>query len=1662
MIRKVLLFLLFLFPVLPCLAQLGSCGVGGYPASDPCGFGGFTNTAGVVTQAVCLGKDSIKVFSSSPDQYDSITFICLNSTNPIQSFGANYKDTVVFPLSAAISKNSCLDSIPDGYITATIRICFFRSCNGILYTIGSNTEQVYLYANPRPEFLLTDDTVCWGQPVDANLRCYNPGFTSAFNDNVTRYYWDFGDPAVTSDVSNFPNPAPYVYVNPGTYTITCSAANNCDSMSFTKTVVVEPPPDPEIIGDSIFCLGDSVLLTLNAAYDSIRWHNNSSTDSLWVMNNSVMTYVSVYSAQGCVGRDTFPVTAQTPPVVSITANPGLTACTGNTIALAAAGSAGIAYLWSTGATDPSLAVNTSGTYAVTVSWALNSCTATDSVAVVFSGSLSPTVTASAPVICAGSPVTISVDGSYAAYSWSTGEVTDTITVTGAGTYTVVVTDAGNCTGMVSVTVRSAAGPAQPVVTIAPNDFCEGSTALLSLPAGGLACLWNTGDTTDSIAVAAGGVYTVTVTDADGCSATTDTTVLMRSNPLPVLLPASAFCQGSADTLTVTAVPGASYQWSGGTAMANSTVVTAPGVYTVTVTQANGCTRTAATVVIENLISPVLFTGTLSVCQGSTAQIFANGYVKYQWSDGSTANPLLTTTPGTYVLTVTDANNCKTSDSIAVNVYGNPQPIVTVTGTAVPAFCPGDSVLLTLNQSYASIQWSASGDTDTAVYITTGGWIVATVTDTNTCTAADSIFITAHPAPPVPLGDTSGVCSPAVVALQAPVAGSFTYLWSTGATTANISAMVSGSYSVTVTDQSTSCTATGTELVLIHPKPVATIQPPPRTCLGDTVRLSGNAGNFIYNWSPLPDTTRLLAVSSSGTYQLIIEDIHTCRDTESIALTFHPVPSFSIVGDSVICTGDTIGFRSSAAFSAYSWTTPQGTSADSAILVFSGGSYALTVTDTNACTATQIRQLTGIPLPSPVINGDTVTCAGIGTVLNSGYPDLPNVWSTADTTSTIYVYQQGTYTVTITDQYGCTGTDQIYVTVHPLPVFTIAAGNTGPVCAGDTVALTTVPAGFAAYQWSGGSTVSSMNAVTSGNVLATVTDNNGCRNTASYNVVVHPLPVPIITGPDSSCVGDVEQLSVQTGFLSYLWTPTGSTLNAVNVTNGGTYTVAVTDTNYCTADTAVSIVFYPVPVVNITGNSSFCTNDSTVLQVNNPNCTYLWNNGSATPFVTAYTGGTYQVTVTNAQGCSAGAVKQVNQFPLPVPIITGNDTVCAGSPSLLEAGTYQSYLWSNGMTSNTILAAQEGTYVVTVVDTNQCVNSSPPFVLTVLPAVADITASGSLNLCRDQTVTLTASPGASYLWSTGSTAQSIVAGSTQTVIVTVTSPNGCVRVSAPVQVNDRPDPKAGAAVIDSLDCAQGYMVRFIDQSISEPGSVYAWNFGDGNTASEPSPVHYYQQTGNYAATLTIISPYGCTGDTTVLINAVYSPPAIADFTMSTEIASILGDSVEFRSLALNAAAIQWNFNDSKNAIVEQAERVKHAFCNEGDHEPLLIAWNADGCPDTARRKIHISPFFLENTFTPNGDRLNEGFIRFEHPENILRYELKIFSRWSSLIFSTNDPREQWTGEDKNGTQNQGVYVYTLELMNLAGCPVYTNSAPSYDQKVIPLKSAKFIGIVNVIR
>jgi hypothetical protein len=345
-----------------------------------------------------------------------------------------------------------------------------------------------------------------------------------------------------------------------------------------------------------------------------------------------------------------------------------------------------------------------------------------------------------------------------------------------------------------------------------------------------------------------------------------------------------------------------------------------------------------------------------------------------------------------------------------------------------------------------------------------------------------------------------------------------------------------------------------------------------------------------------------------------------------------------------------------------------------------------------------------------------------------------------------------------------------------------------------------PAGT--YLWNTSATTSSINISASGTFTVTVTDINGCTGvSAPLLVTVNSLPTPAITpsGPLSFCNGGSVNLTASGG-VSYLWSTTATT-PAINVSTSGTYTVTVTDVNNCSAAASQAITVHPLPAPVITpgGPLSFCNGGSVNLTASG-GVSYLWSTAATTPGITVSTSGTYTVTVTDANNCSASASQAVTVYPLPSVSLSppGPLTVCGTDSVVLTANSssggayawYQNSVMIVSETGNTFITNTPGNYYVVITDGNGCTASSNVVIITQGNSSISVTVTSSLSgSCRANTIfigygpqsaTLTANaPGAvAYLWSTGDTTQSITVTAAGTYSVTVWDAGGCVSPSTP--------------------------------------------------------------------------------------------------------------------------------------------------------------------------------------------------------------------------------------------------------------------------------------------
>jgi large repetitive protein len=1243
-------------------------------------------------------------------------------------------------------------------------------------------------------------------------------------------------------------------------------SEGCSASTNSVQIPLSSAPTVTAGGPTTFCEGGFVVLTAPAGMAGYLWSNGAIAQSITVTASGAYS-VTTTDAYGCAMMSAAAVVTVNPlPAAAITAGGPTTFCEGGSVTLTAPQNS--SYSWSSGATTRSITIDATGVFSVTVTNA-NGCSATSTPVVVTENPLpaAPVIAAGGPTtFCAGGSVTLNAPAGFT-YLWSTGATTQSITVSQAGQYSVSVTNANGCSSQGSpVTVTVNPLPVATVTAGGPTTFCAGGSVTLTASAGS-SYLWSNGATTQSINATAGGSYSVTVTNANGCSATSAATSV-TVDALPVATVSASgpttFCAGGSVTLTASA--GSSYLWSNG-AITPSIAVSAAGSYSVTVTNANGCSATsAATSVTVNALpaATVSASGPTTFCEGGSVTLTASAGSSYLWSNGATTQAIDATASGSYSVTVTNGNGCSAT-SAATSVTVNPLPTPSISAGGPTTFCQGGSVTLTGQGGTPSGAWYRNGSlysTQASIVVTSSATFVYRVQTAAGC-AADSAptVVTVNATPSISsAGGHGSVCDNETVYWQVdnPTAGA-SIVWTltggvivSGQSEARVyyqaEAEAASVHLDVLLTSTAGCTKSYSyDIPVNRPKPTISAGGPTTFCAGGSVTLTASAApsGWTYLWSN-GATTQSISVTASGTYTVRYRSV-TCNAPLSapMTVTVNPLPAATITpsGPTTFCEGGSVTLTASAGAS-YLWSNGATTSS---INVTASGSYSVTVTSAAGCSATSAATAVTVnALPAAAItpSGPTTFCAG-GSVTLTASAGSSYLWSTGATTSSINVTASGSYSVTVTNAAGCSATSAATaVTVNALPAATVTPSGPTTFCVGGSVTLT-ASAG-ASYLWSNGATTSSIDVSSSGSYSVTVSNAAGCSTiSAATAVTVNALPAATITpsGPTTFCAGGSVTLTASAGS-SYLWS-NGATTSSINVTSSGSYSVTVTNANGCSATsagTAVTVNALPVATITPSGPTTFCAGGSVTLTAS-AGASYLWSNGATTASIDVSSSGSYSVTVTSAAGCSkTSAATAVTVNALPVATITpsGPTTFCAGSSVTLIASSGSSYLWSTGATTSSINVTSSGSYSVTVTNANGCSATSAPTVVTVnaMP-VATITPSGPTTFCAGGSVTLTASAGASYHWSNGATTSSINVTSSGSYSVTVTSAAGCFTTSAATAVTVNALPSATISPSGATTFCEGGSVTLT----AGAGASYLWSNGATTQAINATA------SGSYSVTVT---------------------------------------------------------------------------------------------------------------------------------------------------------------------------------------------------------------------
>lgn len=950
----------------------------------------------------------------------------------------------------------------------------------------------------------------------------------------------------------------------------------------------------------------------NSPYEkTYSWDTGIVNDS--IVNLCPGPYIlSFEDAIGC--QRTVTVTITEPSPLTVNASATTASCSGNgcnatATAFAGGGTGPYAYLWSDGQSTATATGLCAGTFTVVVTDA-HGCK--DSTEVIITNPVAPVVGISSQtnVSCLnGSNGTASVSVSGGAppfsYSWSpSGGSASTASGLVAGTYTATVTDAVGCEGRVDVEITEPTAVTASLVST--NLTCyQGFNGSVSATAGGgtspYTYSWSpSGGTGSSATGLAAGIYTVTVTDFNGCSVTSTAAI---TEPSQILLSASSTslkCSGDASGSAMCTANGGtgtySYSWapSGGTA--SEAFNLSAGTYTVTVTDMNACTATASTTVSQPALLSLSTAVTPSSCGGNngTASVSVSGGTAgyaYLWSPTGGTSALETSLgAGTYNVTVTDANGCsQTATAIVPNSSGLSATISAQSNVSCFGGSNGSATVDvsggTLPYSYA---WSPSGGSGATATGLSPGVYSVTVLDGSGCSTLQQVTIGEPTA--ISLNLSSGPVScfggsngTAAVSASGGTSG-YTYSWSpsggTGQTAVNLAA---GTYTVTVTDAA-GCTATHTVTVNQPAAISVSMQKTNATCdLNNgtaTAVATGGAGGYHYLWTPGGDTTASILNLAPGNYQVRVTDANGCIKNASVSITGSTTPVLAVVQhNDVTCNGDNNGLLALAVSGGtqpitYQWTPNVSSSGVAANLP--AGIYHVLVTDVFGC-ADSTDLLVDEPAPLAILmvqNNSSCFGANNGSIFadaGGGTPPYTYNWSPGGQTSdTARNLGPGTYQVTVLDALGCTSIASASITEPTAIVANLSTTNATCFNACNGTATVSVSGGEQPYYlaWCNGDTATSITGLCARSCEVMVTDGHGCTSLQQFTIAEPSAIAANVVTTEVTCHNACDgtaAISVSGGNPPYAlsWC-TGDTTSSVTSLCAQSCDVTVTDGNGCTS------------------------------------------------------------------------------------------------------------------------------------------------------------------------------------------------------------------------------------------------------------------------------------------------------------------------------------------------------------------------------------------------------------------------------------------------------------------------------------------------------------------
>ena len=1078
------------------------------------------------------------------------------------------------------------------------------------------------------------------------------------------------------------------------------------------------------------------------------------------------------------------------------------------------------------------------------------------------------------------------------------EDTQVIEVTNTGLYTVQVTNETGCVNEASVNLSFESIPTASL-SLPAIDACFGEVASMELFTNVNDIVWfreSTVVATNTVVygVTEPGSYSVVVTSEFGCTQTAEFEAVFKDAPVVDLGEDFLTCNGAVHILDAQ-LSGFkySYEWRRNFFPAGDGTqffeVTTFGIYSVTVTDNDNSCESVDTISIDYEELPDFnFASDKQRCDGDNIVIEAeesdftiNWYFNDELIPGVNTVELTAEEAGIYVAAIEQNDQCMESDTFQLTILDSPNLDL----PEVISACPGEDVILMVNDQSSTFEWSAESGTPISE---TSNTLTVTVPDTyyiyafnNTtfCEKRDTVEVTFSNVPILNLGPDITACDNETITLES-VANGFQVQWYfnnqliQGESGSSIQVNEAGEYRILI-DQGGACTSEDVLTLTYNTSPDVDLGIDRSACPGDVITLDGGDASNVFIWSSdedgvLTETSNNLDVIKTGIYYVSASG-NGCTTLDTVVINFADLPSLDLGDDVSNCEGDLYTISIDSEGFDLEWTLDDevltGQTSDD-LLADQSGTYIVKISAGTSCSVSDTIEVLYTPFPVVDLGDDSSACPG--DVIELVVEELGNIyiWSSslggqlAEKSNTLSVTETATYSVEVTNSAGCTTTDMVLIEFSPLPDLNLGADVT--VCQGEDVELTGSSNGFD-IEWYldnvlvNGENGESLVALESGTYIMKVASSPSCA--ISDTVVVSFIDAPVVDlGDDrSACPSDNIVLDGGDAGNTYVWTsesgfPISETSNMLSITESDTYYVEASN-GACSSRDTVSITFTELPMLDLGADVTVCQGEDVQLTGISSGFDIEWylddvliagENGEN---LNALESGTYIMKVASSPDCAISDTVVVSFIDAPIVDLGDDRSVCPTDDVVLDGGEAgNTFVWTseNGLTitetASMLAITESDTYYVESSNGSCSTRDTVTITFAELPM---LDLGEDVTVCQGEDVQLSGtSNGFSVEWSlndvliNGENGENLTVLESGTYIMKVASSPTCA-ISDTVIVSF-----INAPIVDLGDDRSVCPTDNVVLDGGESGNTFVWTSENGLSISETSSMLAITESDTY--------------------------------------------------------------------------------------------------------------------------------------------------------------------------------------------------------------------------